>query len=475
MLLIYVTVSKMKKRVCLSSSRVYRYVNDMKIPSDSILIHPTGIITAIDIRQRRPTDDKKIEWYENGHIPHSVVINDWTQEQIENKKQQIRSSSEHTKLDHVYVIKRSDIDKRVMRAYRFVQPLIQFPVQSVPIEPYYIGVWLGDGNARNTNVTNIEKSVLTYLRQFSVRHEIEYVERCAKPRKTKVKDHETCHTMTIALNGGKFRPVNLTPMDSLVREYLAYLETTGKKATSFVQSGQFSQLIEKTIFTEKQIIGKLRDAQYKKQKGLWVDDKHYTLLDEMRNLQLIAPSKKEFTGSQKYIPDVYLKNSIEVRSQLLAGLIDTDGYKSKKCFEVTQKNKVLSENIVTLAQSLGYYTTMKETRKSCMYNGEKRWGTYYRIILRPTVHAVMLPVLCQRKKLNGTTPGPKFDLTGNIVNIVMNTWTEDSLVALKRAIQEYSNEGKHIPWKKIKENTPLLANYSTNALRAQRYAIRTSI
>ena len=133
MLLIYVTVSKMKKRVCISSSQVYRYVNGMKIPSDSILIHPSSTLVAIVIRKRRPTDDKKIEWYENGHIPHSVVINDWTQEQIENKKQQIRSSSKHTKLDQVYVIKRSDIDKRVMRAYRFVQPLIQFPVQSVPL------------------------------------------------------------------------------------------------------------------------------------------------------------------------------------------------------------------------------------------------------------------------------------------------------------------------------------------------------
>ena len=465
----------MKKRVCISSSQVYRYVNGMKIPSDSILIHPSSTLVAIVIRKRRPTDDKKIEWYENGHIPHSVVINDWTQEQIENKKQQIRSSSKHTKLDQVYVIKRSDIDKRVMRAYRFVQPLIQFPVQSVPIEPYYIGVWLGDGNARNTNVTNIEKSVLTYLRQFSERHEIEYVERCAKSRKTKVKDHETCHTMTIALNGGKFRPIHLTPMDTLVHEYLRYLETTGKKATSFVQSGQFSQLIEKTTFSEEQIITRLRFAQYKKQKGLWQDDKHYTLLDEMRNLHLIAPSRKEFSGSQKHIPDVYLKNSIEVRSQLLAGLIDTDGYKSKKCYEITQKNKTLSDNIVTLAQSLGYYTTMKETRKSCMYKGEKRWGTYYRIILRPTRHAVMLPVLCKRKKLNMTTPGPKFDLTGNIVNIVMNSWTEDSVVALKRAIQEYSNEGENIPWKKIKEDIPSLANYSTNALRAQGYVLRSTI
>lgn len=465
----------MKKRVCSSSTQVHRYVNGMKIPSDSILIHPTGRITSINIVKRRPNDDKKMEWYENGHMPHSVVINDWTQEQIENKKQQIRSSSEHTKLDQVYVIKRSDIDMRVMRVYRFVQPVVQFPTQSVPIEPYYIGVWLGDGTTRNTQITNIERSVLTYLRQFSERYEIKYVERCAKPRITKAKDHETCHTMTIALNGGKFRPIPLTSMDIYIREYLAYLETTGKKATSFVKSGQFSQLIQKTIFTEKQIIGKLRDAQYKKQKGLWVDDKHYTLLDEMRNLHLIAPSQKEFSGSQKHIPDVYLKNSIEVRSQLLAGLIDTDGYKSRNCYEITQKNKVLSENIVTLAQSLGYYTTMKETLKSCMYNGEKRWDTYNRIKLRPTVHAVMLPVLCQRKKLNGTTPGPKFDLDGHIIKSVRNTWTEETLTALKRAIQEYSNEGKRTPWEKIKEDIPSLANYSTNALRAQGRTFQTTI
>jgi hypothetical protein len=57
----------------------------------------------------------------------------------------------------------------------------------------------------------------------------------------------------------------------------------------------------------------------------------------------------------------------------------------------------------------------------------------------------------------------------------MNSWTEDSVVALKRAIQEYSNEGENIPWKKIKEDIPSLANYSTNALRAQGCALRGTI
>jgi len=458
-------VYNMKKRVCVSATLIRKYVDGTAVPNDFILIHPTGIITSTDIRQRRSTNDKRIEWYENGHMPHSVVINDWTEEQIENLKQQIESNDTHTKLDQVYMIKRCDIDKRVMRAYRFVQPVVQFPTQSVPIEPYYIGVWLGDGTARNTQITNIERSVLTYLRQFSERYEIEYVERCAKLRKTKAKDHETCHTMTIALNGGKFRPIPLTPMDIIIREYLAYLETTGKKATSFVQSGQFSQLIENTTFTEKQIIGRLRVVQYKKQKGLWVDDKHYTLLDEMRNLQLIPPSQKKFDGSQKHIPDVYLKNSIEVRSQLLAGLIDTDGYNTKNGYEITQKNKTLSENIVTLAQSLGYYTTMKETRKSCTYKGDRRWGTYHRIILRPTVQAVVLPVLCQRKKLNGTTPGPKFDKDGNILQRQKKAWTEESRDELQRALQNY--HGGRISWKRVQENHPLLAHFSTSALRAQ--------
>jgi hypothetical protein len=98
----------------------------------------------------------------------------------------------------------------------------------------------------------------------------------------------------------------------------------------------------------------------------------------------------------KHIPNEYKINSKEIRLQLLAGLIDSDGYKDNSCYEITQKNKVLAEDILFLCRSLGFAANMKECEKSCMYKGEKRTGTYYRIYISGDLDEV--PVKISRKK-----------------------------------------------------------------------------
>ena len=75
------------------------------------------------------------------------------------------------------------------------------------------------------------------------------------------------------------------------------------------------------------------------------------LLDLLRRYELI---------NNKHIPDEYLHNSRKNRLELLAGLIDTDGYKDKMCYEITQKTKILADQIVYLARSLGFKATVSE-------------------------------------------------------------------------------------------------------------------
>lgn len=74
-------------------------------------------------------------------------------------------------------------------------------------------------------------------------------------------------------------------------------------------------------------------------------------MNELRSMEVI---------NNKHIPHVYLKNNEENRLQLLAGLIDTDGSMINETFVITQKNDRLSQDIVYLAQSLGFRTTTKK-------------------------------------------------------------------------------------------------------------------
>ena len=103
--------------------------------------------------------------------------------------------------------------------------------------------------------------------------------------------------------------------------------------------------------------------------------------------------------NNKHIPNQYKFNSREIRLQLLAGIIDTDGYynKDNNSLEITQKNKKLAEDILWLVRSLGFRGMMKECTKSCIYKGEKKYGQYYRTII--TGKGIQdIPIILDRKK-----------------------------------------------------------------------------
>lgn len=79
----------------------------------------------------------------------------------------------------------------------------------------------------------------------------------------------------------------------------------------------------------------------------------------------------------KHIPDVYLHASIEQRTALLQGLMDTDGTCSKagQC-SFTQKSKILSYQVLELIRSLGIKATITE-KKAKIYG--KECGVVYEI------------------------------------------------------------------------------------------------
>lgn len=81
----------------------------------------------------------------------------------------------------------------------------------------------------------------------------------------------------------------------------------------------------------------------------------------------------------KHIPNSYLKNNRTNRLKLLAGLIDSDGYYSskQKWYELTFKDKTLSDNALYLIRSLGIHASQhkkiakyKSFTKGKWYMGE---------------------------------------------------------------------------------------------------------
>ena len=179
----------------------------------------------------------------------------------------------------------SDKKKAFLKGYKVG---VDFPEKELPMDPYMIGYWLGDGNSNCAAITSQDSTVLHYF-------------------------------------ANNLQKYNLALM---YRDSYHYGITGNGK----VGNNTFTQ----------------------------------TLV----NLNML---------NNKHIPMLYKCNSRENRLKLLAGLLDSDGSYDKGGFEFTQKNETLMNDVVYLARSLGFscYKSLKQT--SWTHNGEKNYGTAWRI------------------------------------------------------------------------------------------------
>ena len=92
----------------------------------------------------------------------------------------------------------------------------------------------------------------------------------------------------------------------------------------------------------------------------------YNLITEGKKLNPLRKLLKEFVMDNiKFIPEKYITSSVDQRLQLLAGLIDSDGYIDNKRgvgrgVEIAQKSKPLSDAICKIGRSLGFRVSRSE-------------------------------------------------------------------------------------------------------------------
>ena len=172
-----------------------------------------------------------------------------------------------------------------------------WPKQPVSVDPYWLGIWLGDGDTNSPTITSAD--------------------------------------------------------DEIVRYHIAYAESLGLSVTVFV---------DKRGNAAKTYSASVKDRRKARMEG-------NPLRKLLNGYGLCAAD-----GSQiKRIPCAYLHNSRAIRLQVMAGLIDTDGSKSRGgkrtakhaakqsngVYEITVKPKEFADDIRFLAQSLGYFAQTK--------------------------------------------------------------------------------------------------------------------
>ncbi len=104
--------------------------------------------------------------------------------------------------------------------------------------------------------------------------------------------------------------------------------------------------------------------------------------------------RTHFRYTGKHIPFEYLVSAREFRLELLAGILDADGYKTgANGYEIVTKWEQLGIDIAFLARSLGMYATSAPCQKTCTNTGAT--GTYWRLHI--SGHTDMVPLRVAHK------------------------------------------------------------------------------
>lgn len=190
------------------------------------------------------------------------------------------------------------------------------------LDPYYLGIWCGDGSSRNTHFTNTDLVIIDWMKNYvKTEFDLDYTLNSQK---------EGTITYRIARNG---------------RPYISSLEMLERRK-AYIHSLDNPHL----PYTPRNPRDKSRWEKEIKEHG-----REKFLL---ANIPLLTLKKLNLINN-KHIPEIYLHALRYIRMKLLGGLIDSDGHRHSDCYEICQKNINLADDIIKLGNSLGFFVNSR--------------------------------------------------------------------------------------------------------------------
>lgn len=228
------------------------------------------------------------------------------------KKGQIHQKIDINVVDY---LNSTDYEKHRLKGYKVS---VDYPYKNVELDPYFLGLWLGDGISADTSfclheedASEVIESLYEYARSLGC-----VIHTYNEPSKA--------NNYAIRLYEGVHAP----------SDYVAFTENPFRKSL-----------------------------------------KYYNLLNN------------------KHIPDDYIFNDREIRLQLLAGIIDSDGEFNNNGYFVNLKNRDIVEKCCIIARSLGFRSNVTPNKKRSQTGYE---GQYWKLSIWG--HTDIIPVKTSYKK-----------------------------------------------------------------------------
>jgi replicative DNA helicase len=286
----------------------------------------TTVVAATEVMTGRPC-------YEVHFSDGSVIVADaqhqWLTETRASRRGSHASAEVRTTEELARTVRCATKDARLNHSVTNAAPL-QLPAADLPIGPYTLGVWLGDGTSAQAQYTSADPEIAAYIeaeglvvvpsadRRYALRppERTGLVERvcpmCGRPFAPKTSQVQTCSKTC----GGKLRASG----------------GVGRLASCPDCGGPSSGLLQ------------CQDCR----------NEHGTVKALLRTLGVLG---------HKHIPTEYLRASERQRRDLLAGLLDTDGTVTPSgCVQFAVTSRRLAEDARELIASLGYRVRMTTRR-----------------------------------------------------------------------------------------------------------------
>jgi Homing endonuclease len=279
------------------------------------------------------------------------------------------------------------VTSTIMGLYSYVPPVLEYDIcESLPIDPYFMGLWLGDGHSRRVAITSMDAEIADFMSSFCMKNDL---------------------------------LLKVTEMGTTVRPNKAKMYSGSKR------------------------------------KGA-----RNTVWDILKSLGV---------AKNKHIPDIYKKASTSDRAQVIAGLMDSDGYmgKGKRQYHIAQKRERLHNDIVELFASLGFHVKSKTIQKGCTNApGGTKIGTYFMVTASPSCRSMPIPVLLARKRLVGPPSSLVMSSSPQHKKI---KWTAEMATELNGLVQTYKAQHpmEKVDWIAVRSASVTFADFSINALSTQ--------
>ena len=254
------------------------------------------------------------------------------------------------------------------RIYGFKGNNIQWKKQKVEFDPYILGSWLGDGYSDGSGISSNDVPIVKKWMEWCKNNDAELV-------------HTAAYRFSVRRKGAGYKRGAIGS------------ETDCKGC----EKQKFSLCTTSINYSSSKRKAKSTSP----------------LKDILRKYNLIK---------NKHIPKQYLMNSREIRYQLLAGIIDTDGCltNQNKRITIVQVNEKLSNQICLLARSLGYNVTIRKIPKKNVKlpncSERKDCCDQFRINISGNISEI--PTILKRKKCINSQPNKDYSRTG--IKILFN-------------------------------------------------------